>query len=94
MNMNTQQLHPVSTSVLGAPRARSHRSHPLTAALRRLRDRLVLARKRRAAISELARLSDRQLNDIGIQRGLIPQAVDGALRRESDSRRAGGARHS
>lgn len=94
MSVNTQRLHPVSASVLGASRVHSHRRHPLTALLRRLLDRLVLAHKRRAAINELSRLSDRQLNDIGIQRGLISQAVVGALRREQDSRRAGAARHS
>lgn len=94
MSVNTQRLNPIGTSVPRAPRANAHRDHSLVAALRHLRDRVVLARKRRAAINELARLSDWQLNDIGIQRGLIPDAVDAALRRESDSLRAAGSKHS
>lgn len=39
-------------------------------------------RQRRRAISELARMSDGRLADLGIPRGQIPEVVDGLIARE------------
>ena len=39
-------------------------------------------RQRRRAISELARMSDARLTDLGILRGQIPEVVDGLIARE------------
>ena len=41
----------------------------------------VRAHKRRAAIRDLSRLSDRQLRDVGIRREQIREVVDGMLAR-------------
>ena len=41
-----------------------------------------LLRQRRRAISELARMSDGRLADLGIPRGQIPEVVDGLIARE------------
>lgn len=73
---------------INASRARSTGTNviavdSLATALRRLRDRFVLARQRRAAIAELSLLSDRQLEDIGVRREQIPETVEGILRRQS-----------
>lgn len=94
MSANTQHLNPVCTDIRGTPRTVTGWSHPLVAALRRLRDRMILARQRRVTINELARLSDRQLDDIGIQRGLIPKAVDDMLRHGPVHQRTAGSKHS
>lgn len=40
------------------------------------------ARRRRKAIHQLSALSDRMLQDIGLDRGAIPRVVDGVLARE------------
>lgn len=45
----------------------------------RLAAGFVRARRRREAISELSRLSNRQLSDIGISRQQIREVVDGLL---------------
>lgn len=47
--------------------------------LRCLLDDRARARERRATIEQLQQLTDRQLDDIGIVRGQIPEAVDRAL---------------
>jgi uncharacterized protein YjiS (DUF1127 family) len=39
-------------------------------------------RQRRRAISELVRMSDARLADLGIPRGQIPEVVDGLIARE------------
>ncbi|PTM41159.1 DUF1127 domain-containing protein [Bosea sp. 124] len=54
------------------------------AALKRLRDIVRNIRSRRAA-SELSRLDDRILKDIGLTRSQIAAAAFGALNRNSDS---------
>lgn len=41
------------------------------------------ARRRNRAIAELSRLDDRLLNDIGIERGCIVEAVDATIERRS-----------
>lgn len=57
----------------------------LTTALHRTANMLVRRRHRRIAITELKRLRDEQLADIGIRRERIPDVVDAML----DSDRAG-----
>lgn len=52
----------------------------------RLLKTLSLARRRRAAIRQLSRLSDRQLADIGISRPRIEDVVDGLFRRDGEAR--------
>lgn len=91
MSASTQHLDTVSTGIGGAPRSITDRIRPLTAALRHLRERMILARQRRVTINELARLSDRQLVDIGIQREQIPDVVDNLFRRGADHRRTAGS---
>jgi uncharacterized protein YjiS (DUF1127 family) len=56
--------------------------HGLGRAGRTVVSRIVLARRRRAAIRELEALDDRLLKDIGISRSLIPFLVDGGLSEE------------
>lgn len=51
----------------------------LRAWLRRTHDARERARDRRATIELLSQLSDRQLDDIGITRGRIAEAVDRSL---------------
>ena len=49
------------------------------------KDRLAAVRRlhqRRQAISELGRMSDRRLADLGIPRGQIPEVVDGLIARD------------
>lgn len=53
--------------------------------LRRVLDERARARERRATIELLSQLSDRQLDDIGISRGQIPEAVDRAMQRRTRS---------
>ncbi len=73
---------------------RKPRAQALRQALRRLAQAIVGAsrraaqalkhrRLRRASIRELAGLTDRQLDDIGLFRAEIPAAVDSLLRNES-----------
>lgn len=91
MSASTQHLDQATTGTGGASRTVTDRLRPVTAALRRLRDRMILARQRRITINELARLSDRQLQDIGIQRELIPETVDELIRRGAGHRRTAGS---
>jgi uncharacterized protein YjiS (DUF1127 family) len=79
MNTNTIQIG--ADFGVDPPRVRPGIGEWLTwskerlAAVRRLR-------QRRLAISELARLSDARLADLGIPRGQISQVVDGLIARE------------
>lgn len=90
MSANTQCVDPDRTAASGA-RSVTERIQPAAALLQRLWNRMILARRRRAAINELSRLADRELADIGIRREQIPEAVAGAQRRGMDSRRASGS---
>lgn len=49
--------------------------------LRRTGRYLAAAHRRRAAIADLSRLDDRQLDDIGVRREQIPEVVDGVVDR-------------
>lgn len=51
------------------------------ATLAGVREGYLKARRRRQAIRDLRSLSDRVLNDIGIDRSQIPEVVDGMLAR-------------
>lgn len=50
-----------------------------------------LLRQRRKAIGELARMSDKRLEDLGIPRGQIPEVVDGLIARQGPG--FGGSAH-
>ena len=68
----------------GLDRIRAERAHKGVYAgaaelFSRLAAGFVRARRRREAISELSRLSNRQLSDIGIPREQIREVVDGLL---------------
>lgn len=80
MSVNAQQLRAVREPAV-APGGRLARGGGAMAALRRLRERLVRARKRRIAINDLSRLDDRQLDDIGLRREQIPELVCRQTRR-------------
>lgn len=71
-----------SRSAGAAPNA--GKTNPVVLAFRRLRDRAMRARQRRAAIADLSRLDDRLLQDIGIRRERITELVDENLRRSAD----------
>ena len=82
MNTNTMQIG----AGLGVetPRARP-RILDFSGLLTWTRGRLAavrVLRQRRRAISELARMSDGRLADLGIPRGQIPEVVDGLIARE------------
>ncbi len=78
---------PSRTELLSNDRAfLIERSTSLGTRLRRVRDRVVFYWRRRAAIAELRALSDSILDDIGLPRHLIVQAVDQQLRAERDGR--------
>ncbi len=50
-----------------------------------------LLRQRRKAIGELARMSNKRLEDLGIPRGQIPEVVDGLIARQGPG--FGGSAH-
>lgn len=89
MSTHIPRLDTACTGV-AAPRSavavsNADKANPVVTALRHLRDRAVRARQRRAAIAELSRLDDRQLNDIGVRRDQITKLVDEHLRRQADA---------
>jgi uncharacterized protein YjiS (DUF1127 family) len=57
----------------------------LRGGLRRMSAGVDRARRRNRAITELSRLDDRLLNDIGIERGCIVEAVDSTIERRAPS---------
>lgn len=91
MSANTQCVDPDRTAASGA-RSVTERIRPAVSVLQWLWHRMILARRRRAAINELSRLTDHELADIGIRREQIPTAVAGAYRRGMDSRASGSQR--
>jgi len=82
--MNTNTIRMGADLGVETPRARPHIPDFggwLTWAQGRLAA-IRLVRQRRRAISELARMSDARLADLGIPRGQIPEVVDGLISRE------------
>ena len=59
----------------------------------RIRERLIEARDRRRMIDAFARLDDRLLHDIGLERGRIPETVDALLRCEPAPPPSAAVRH-
>lgn len=55
----------------------------LRGGLQRMAAGVARARRRNRAIAELSRLDDRLLNDIGIERGCIVEAVDATIERRA-----------
>lgn len=66
-----------------ADRRSRDRGGRLQSVLANARDGFFRARRRRLAIRDLRSLSDRQLDDIGIERHRIPEVIDGLLARYS-----------
>ena len=82
--MNTKQIHPGTDFGGELYRARP-RGFELGAWLTWAKQRLEAVRRvhqRRQAISELARMSDSRLQDLGIPRDRIAEIVDGLVARE------------
>ena len=89
MSTNVHELRVHRPGAATVPHVRSEPRHGTTllSLLGQLRERFALARKRRAAIDELAGLNDHQLHDIGVRRDQIPELVDRMLRQASGSGR-------
>lgn len=66
-----------------ADRRSRDRGGRLQTALTNARNGFLRARRRSLAIRDLRSLSDRQLDDIGIERHRIPEVIDGLLARHS-----------
>ena len=70
---------PANSPRLPVAEARNARArglaHGLLAAVRTLRDILAVFRQRRETIAQLRALSDRELADIGLSRGAIPDVA-------------------
>ena len=85
--MNTKQIHPGTDFGVALSRPRSSELGAwLTWAKQRL-EALGRLHQRRRAIGELARMSDSWLQDLGIPRDQIAEAVDGLIAREGPARR-------
>lgn len=85
MNMNTIRLDTDSSAAISR-----HRSAPLAGWLDGTRGMLAALRRirqRRRTISELSRMSDWRLADIGIPRDRIPEVVDGLIARAGPGQR-------
>lgn len=85
MNTNTIQLDRGSGTAISRDR-RTTSTGWLDGARRALAG-LRRMEQRRRAISELARMSDWRLADLGIPRDRIPEVVDGLIAREAPERR-------